>query len=80
MARPREIMPQFVEDALQREGLRAACDARPPYQRNDWLTWINSAKRPETRSKRLQSMLAELRAGHGHMGVAWQLRHEGKSD
>ncbi len=80
MMRPREIMPQFVEDALQREGLRAAYDARPPYQRNDWLIWIKSAKRPVTREKRLKSMLAELRAGQGYMGMAWQPRHQGKSD
>jgi len=80
MTRPRETMLQDVEDALQREGLRAAYDARPPYQRNDWLIWIKGAKRPETRAKRLQSMLAELRAGHGYMGMAWQPRREGKSD
>ena len=80
MRRPREIMPQDIEDALQREGLRASYDARPPYQRNDWLIWIKGAKRPETREKRLNAMLAELRAGHGYMGMAWQPRHEGKSD
>ncbi len=80
MARPRETMPEDVSDALHTRGLQAAYDARPPYQRNDWLIWIKGAKRPETRQKRLQSMLAELEAGHGYMGMAWQSRSTRKRD
>lgn len=80
MARPREPMPQDIGDALQAQGVRAAYDMRPPYQRNDWLIWIKGAKRPQTREKRLHAMLAELRAGHGYMGMAWQPRDIGKTD
>ncbi len=80
MSRARETMPEDVEDALQTRGLQTAYDARPPYQRNDWLIWIKAAKRPETRRKRLESMLAELEAGHGYMGMAWQPRGRGKPD
>jgi len=80
MARPRETMPHDVEDALKARGLRAAYDARPPYQRNDWLIWIKAAKQPETRQTRLDKMLAELEAGHGYMGMAWHPRVPGKQD
>ncbi len=80
MARPREPMPQDVAEALEAQALRAAYDARPPYQRNDWLIWINAAKRAETRSKRISEMLAELRAGEGYMGMAWRPARTGKQD
>jgi uncharacterized protein YdeI (YjbR/CyaY-like superfamily) len=52
--------------------LRAAYDARPPYQRNDYLGWINRAKRDDTKQKRLRQMLAELRAGEGYMNMPWR--------
>jgi uncharacterized protein YdeI (YjbR/CyaY-like superfamily) len=80
MARPREPMPQDVAEALEARALRAAYDARPPYQRNDWLIWINAAKRAETRSKRIAEMLAELDAGEGYMGMAWRPAQTGKQD
>lgn len=67
-------MPSDVLDALDAVGLRAAYDARPPYQRNDYLAWITRAVRPETRAKRLATMLRELDAGHGYMGMAWHPR------
>lgn len=67
-------MPDFVCDALDEHGLRSAYDARPPYQRNDYLGWINRAKREETKQGRLAIMLRELEAGHGYMGMAWQPR------
>jgi uncharacterized protein YdeI (YjbR/CyaY-like superfamily) len=72
LARPRQDMPEFVAEALDGEGLRAAYDARPPYQRNDYLGWINRAKRDDTKHKRLRQMLAELRAGEGYMNMPWR--------
>ena len=69
--RKREEMPDFVRDALERSGLRAAYDARPPYQRNDYLLWINKVKRDETRQKHLAQMLDELEAGNVYMGMKW---------
>lgn len=80
MARPREPMPLDVADALDTRGLRDAYDARPPYQRNDWLIRINAAKRADTRSKRIAEMLAELQAGEGYMGMAWRPARTGKQD
>ena len=72
--RPRHSMPADVADQLDARGLRAAYDARPPYQRNDWLGWIASAKRAETRQGRIERMLAELAAGEGYMGMPWRPR------
>jgi uncharacterized protein YdeI (YjbR/CyaY-like superfamily) len=44
---------------------------RPPYQRNDYLMWINQAKLAATKQKRLTQMLTELRSGDAYMGMAW---------
>ncbi|MGR3433920.1 MAG: YdeI/OmpD-associated family protein, partial [Shimia sp.] len=49
----------------------SAYDARPPYQRNDYLWWINDAKRQDTKQRRLDKMLSELGAGEGYMGMDW---------
>ncbi len=57
-------MPAFVRTALVRQGGSSALyAARPAYQRNDYLMWINKAKREGTRLKRLQQMLGELARG-----------------
>lgn len=69
--RKREDMPDFVRTALEERGLRDKYDARPPYQRNDYLLWINKVKRDETRLKHLEQMLDELEAGDVYMGMKW---------
>jgi len=69
--RKREDMPDFVREALEERGLRNKYDARPPYQRNDYLLWINKAKRDETKQKHLAQMLDELEAGGVYMGMKW---------
>ena len=69
--RKRETMPDFVREALDARGLRDAYDARPPYQRNDYLLWINKVKRDDTKQKHLAQMLDELDAGGVYMGMAW---------
>lgn len=71
LQRPLHPMPPEVEQALTASGLRAAYDARPAYQRNDYVAWIDRAKREETRRKRIEQMLGELEAGEGYMGMAW---------
>ncbi len=73
-------MPGFVRDALDEEGLREAYDARPPYQRNDYLGWIGRAKREETRQRRLAQMLDELRRGDLYMKMAWGGGKPGRSE
>ncbi|HEY1101679.1 MAG TPA: YdeI/OmpD-associated family protein [Myxococcota bacterium] len=64
-------MPAAIATLLDEGGLRAAYDARPAYQRNDWLAWIGRAVRDATKQKRISSMLSDLAAGHGYMGMAW---------
>ena len=71
LKRPKQPMPRFVSEALKSNGLESAYAARPPYQRNDYLWWINDAKQDATKQRRLSKMLDELRQGHGYMGMDW---------
>ena len=64
-------MPDDIAARLDTARLRTAYDARPPYQRNDYLGWIARAKRPETREKRLVQMLEELAGGTHYMNMRW---------
>ncbi|KKC35584.1 hypothetical protein WH87_16170 [Devosia epidermidihirudinis] len=64
-------MEPFVAEALEQRGVRAQYDARPPYQRNDYLLWINKAKLDDTKQKRLAQMLDELENGGVYMNMAW---------
>ncbi len=60
-------MPADVKLALEHRALRADYDHRPAYQRNDYLSWIIRAGRPEIRQKRLNQMLDELEKGGVYM-------------
>lgn len=64
-------MPDDVRAALEEKSLIAAYEARPAYQRNNYLRWISQAKRPETRQKRLRQMLGELERGGVYMRMRW---------
>lgn len=72
LTRPLNPMPAEVERALVDAGLMELYQARPPYQRNDYLGWIDRAKRPETKARRLQQMLDELEQGDVYMKMAWR--------
>ena len=72
--RPRQPMPDAVREALTSRNLMDAYDARPPYQRNDYLGWISRAKEPETRQKRLATMLQEVASGSGYMGQPYDAK------
>jgi uncharacterized protein YdeI (YjbR/CyaY-like superfamily) len=72
LKRARVRMPGNVRDALMDAGMFEGCQARPPYQRNDYLGWITRAKRPETRERRLRQMLRELARGDRYMNMAWR--------
>ncbi|WP_287235548.1 YdeI/OmpD-associated family protein [Mesorhizobium sp.] len=65
-------MPGDIRTALIRQGLMAAYDDRPDYQKNDYLGWIARAKRAETRHKRLDQMLDELKRGGVYMNMPWR--------
>jgi len=65
--RPRHKMPDDVRRALVDRDLMDDYRARPAYQRNDYLGWIDRAKRPATRLARIAQMLDELERGGVYM-------------
>jgi uncharacterized protein YdeI (YjbR/CyaY-like superfamily) len=65
-------MPEDVREGLHRAGLQDAYDLRPPYQRNDYIGWIERAKRKETRQRRIDQMLDELDRGDVYMKMDWK--------
>lgn len=69
-SRPTEPMPVDVLDRLRAAGVLNDYDARPFYQRNDYLAWIGRAKRAETRTKRIDQMIEELRQGGVYMRMS----------
>lgn len=74
LSRPIQPMSDFVRDALEDRGLLAAYKSRPAYQRNDYLSWVNRAKRPATKEKRLHQMLDELARGDVYMKMDYKPR------
>ena len=66
-ARPMHDMPDDIRRTLVAEHLLADYERRPRYQRNDYLGWIDRAKQPATRGKRIRQMLDELRRGGVYM-------------
>lgn len=69
--RPRYPMPDFFRDAINARGLMDAYLARPDYQRNDYIGWVNRAKLESTKQKRLNQMLDELERGGVYMKMKW---------
>ena len=69
--RPRYPMPDFFRDAINARGLMDAYLARPDYQRNDYIGWVNRAKLESTKQKRLNQMLDELERGGVYMRMKW---------
>lgn len=65
-------MPPFIRRALLDARLLPAYQARPPYQRNDYIGWITRAVREETKQKRLDQMISELRKGGVYMNMKWR--------
>lgn len=72
LKRVRHPMPLYVKKALEQNRLTEAYRARPPYQQNDYIGWITRAKKDETRQKRLNQMLDELRRGDVYMNMAYR--------
>jgi len=67
----RKPMPGFVKTALTKHKLLDAFRARPEYQRNDYLTWLEGAKLAEQRQQRMTQLLDELGKGDVYMGQPW---------
>lgn len=70
--REKHPMPDDVLKALKEANLFDAYKARPPYQQNDYIGWITSAKRSETQASRLDQMLDELRRGDVYLKMAYK--------
>lgn len=69
LERKMQPMPEFVKQALKQRKLTQDYRNRPPYQQNDYLGWINSAKHQKTKEKRLHQMLDELEQGGIYMNM-----------
>ena len=63
-------MPAFVTKALEESHQLEAYKARPAYQQNDYVGWINDAKMEVTKMKRLAQMLEELKKGGVYMKMS----------
>lgn len=64
--RPPVPMPDFFQAALAKPANRAAAEGfagLAPTYRREYLVWLTSAKRPETRAARLRKTLDALRQG-----------------
>lgn len=75
LKRPKHPIPDFVQAALLERGLMEAYHARPAYQQNDYIGWIEKAQREETKLKRLTQMLNELETG----GIYMKMKHPASS-
>ena len=64
-------MPKNIRAALIGQGLLKLYNARPAYQRNDYLGWISRAKLEATKEKRINQMLTELKQGDRYMRMRW---------
>ena len=66
-------MPDWMKHAIADRGLAEKYRGRPAYQQNDYVYWITSPKREETRLRRLGQMLDELEAGGIYMRMKWNV-------
>ncbi|MFA6518122.1 MAG: YdeI/OmpD-associated family protein [Candidatus Shapirobacteria bacterium] len=74
ITRQKYPIPDFVRQTLEKEVLWTKYQERPEYQRNDYVGWIARAKREETKQKRLDQMIEELRGGDRYMKMKWKVR------
>lgn len=72
--RERFSMPDYIAEALRMSSLTEQYNARPPYQRNDYIGWITAAKQEATQQKRLSQMLEELQSGDVYMKMPYKAK------
>lgn len=70
--RPRQPMPDLIRQALLDKGLMPAFLARPPYQQNDYIGWVNRAVQKSTKEKRIGQMISELKKGDVYMKMEYK--------
>jgi uncharacterized protein YdeI (YjbR/CyaY-like superfamily) len=71
LKRDKYSMPDYIKQALEENDVASDYELRPAYQKNDYIGWIERAKRPETKEKRLKQMLNELKIG----GIYMKMQH-----
>ena len=74
LKRTKNAIPGFLRQALHERGLMDAYHSRPPYQQNDYISWITRARLEATKQKRLNQMLEELEGGRLYMNMKWKKR------
>lgn len=63
-------MPEDIKSRLTEEGVLNDYYARPDYQQNDYLAWVARAAQEQTRQKRIDQMVEELRIGGLYMNMS----------
>ena len=58
-------VPEDLVAALRAAGIEEAFRGMPPSQRKMYLSWVNDAKREETRTRRIAETVRRTRAGRG---------------
>ena len=71
LKREKHPMPEYIKQALEENNVMSDYKARPAYQQNDYIGWIERAKRQETKERRLKQMIEELKKG----GVYMKMNH-----
>ena len=56
------VLPEDVAAAVQAHGLAEAFAALPPSHQREYLVWIEDAKQPATRTRRISTMIDRLDA------------------
>lgn len=56
---PEDLRKVLVEDSASLE----RWEDLTPLARNEWLCWVEDAKKPETRQRRLERVRTDLKAG-----------------
>ena len=60
---PREVaLPDDLSAAMD-DAARAAFDGLAPSHKKEWVRWVEEAKKPETRTTRIEKTVAGLKAG-----------------
>jgi uncharacterized protein YdeI (YjbR/CyaY-like superfamily) len=56
-------LPQDIEEYILSSQLEETWEKLTPLARNEWICWISSAKKEETREKRKDWMCSDLKKG-----------------
>jgi uncharacterized protein YdeI (YjbR/CyaY-like superfamily) len=62
--RPPHTLPKDLREAIAGDAVaKAVWDDITPLARNEWICWVTSAKKEETRAKRITVGLDKMRKG-----------------